>query len=185
MSDTPVFDRTDVWVSHKEGSPGLSFDVDFDARVVEPKSYNDSSLSNAVSEVILGLQNGDVPPDQLNLLRSSIPPLTPEEEKEGAGYSAQFDLAREITSQLQICKALKSEVFHVNGSLRSGYELKDAKYVLSTVDRMIGTLMRQHEKLVNFARVQKIEQAVTDAISELPDEAKETFIRLLEEKLSS
>lgn len=168
----------------------MSWDSDFDPTIqTKParpefyshKNFDETSLGKAVSEVILGLDEGLIPKEQLQALQAALPLVT-EDDLE---YGAKFNMLQEINQQMNIIKGLRKEVFTASGRLKTGVDLKDAKYVLQANDGMLKTMMAQHEKLVNMERFQKIETAVHKALDKLPAAEREVFLeeltRILEE----
>ncbi len=140
------------------------------------KNFEETSLGNAVSEVINGLQENLIPKHLLEELQAAIPfPMDDPTDE----YGVRFNMLREINQQMNIIKGLRSEVFTPAGRLKPGMEFKDAKYVLQANDGMLKTMMQQHEKLVNMERFQKIETAVHQALDRLPQEQREVFLQEL------
>jgi hypothetical protein len=145
------------------------------------KNFDETKLGQAVSEVLIGLEENLLPPQHLQMLQAAIPYVDPGDGE----YGVRFNMLREINQQMNIIKGLRSEVFTPTGKLKPGIEFKDAKYVLQANDGMLKTMMAQHEKLVNMERFQKIETAVHQALDRLPQESRELFLEELTRILGS
>lgn len=98
-------------------------------------------------------------------------------------YDADFDIASEISQQLQMVKALREKIM-VKGDLVAGVTVTEAQKVVTTCGSVISNLMRNHEKIQSMERHRAMEAAVVDALKELDnDELTETYFTLLRDKL--
>jgi|GEM_PF-7039622 len=136
------------------------------------KFFDETSLGQAVTEVILGLQNNMVPKTHVQQLAMNLP-LTSKDDQE---FGVTFSLLAEINQQMTIIKGLRNQVFTPAGQIRPDFDFKDAKYVLQANDQMLKTLMQKHKELVNTERFQKIEAAVHTAIDKLMPTQRDLFV---------
>ena len=139
------------------------------------KFFDETSLGQAVTEVILGLQNNMVPKTHVQQLAMNLP-LTTQDDQE---FGVTFSLLAEINQQMTIIKGLRNQVFTPAGQIRGDFDFKDAKYVLQANDQMLKTLMQKHKELVNTERFQKIEAAVHTAIDKLMPAQRDLFVKEL------
>jgi len=158
-------------------NPAEDMDLGVRSRPKNPGFYNENlfaetSLGQAVTEVILGLQNNMIPEAYVRELAMHLPKL----DKDDQEFGVTFNLINEINQQMTLIKGLRSQVFTATGVIREGYEFKDAKYVLQANDQMLKTLMQKHKELVNVERFQKIEAAVHAALDKLEPEQQEIFV---------
>lgn len=210
MGDRPVFDNTDFGYglnkpqAEKPGrlqmpspaageereslDPAEGYDLNVrqtpgDPSTYKPAIFDETSLGMAITEVLNGLQNGLIPDPYIRQLSMNMP-----EVDENGDFGVTFSLINEINQQLNIIRGLRNSVFTPSGTLRSGVEFKDAKYVIQANDGMIKTLMGKMKELVNIDRFQKIEAAVHEAIEQLEPEQREIFhaelVRLIGEEES-
>lgn len=99
-------------------------------------------------------------------------------------YGAEFNFKSEIESQLAAVKALRAKVMGPNGQLLEGVSTREAKEVIAASSTLITTLMRHHEKILNFERLRVLEEAVKAAVQTLPESAREAFFTEMEKRLA-
>lgn len=161
-------------------NPAEDMDIEVRTRPDNPAFYNEkffdeTSLGQAVSEVILGLQNDMIPKTHVQQLAMNLPIIDKDEQE----FGVTFSLLAEINQQMTIIKGLRNQVFTPAGQIRPEFEFKDAKYVLQANDQMLKTLMQKHKELVNTERFQKIEAAVHTAIDKLLPAQRDLFVKEL------
>lgn len=161
-------------------NPAEDMDLQVRSKPENPAFYSDkffdeTSLGQAVTEVILGLQNNMVPKAHVQQLAMNLPPTTQDDQE----FGVTFSLIAEINQQMTIIKGLRNQVFTPTGQIRSDFDFKDAKYVLQANDQMLKTLMQKHKELVNTERFQKIEAAVHTAIDKLMPAQRDLFVQEL------
>lgn len=100
-----------------------------------------------------------------------------------ADYGADFDFTVEIGAQIAAVKAMRSKVMSANGTLKDAVSTREAKEVLSASTTLLTTLMKHHDKIVNFDRQRALEEAVKAAVQTLPENARDAFFAELERRL--
>lgn len=104
-------------------------------------------------------------------------------------YGAGFSLAQEINMQLKAVRALRSSVMYDDGRPKEEVDPRDIKDAITAANSMIGTLMKQHEKVMSMERNRAVESATIDALQELKNEhgvdILETYMKILESKLEN
>ncbi|WP_422451867.1 hypothetical protein [Endozoicomonas sp. ALC066] len=117
-------------------------------------------------------------------VESDLP--APEQDNE---YGAGFSLAQEINMQLKAVRALRSSVMYDSGRPKEDVDPRDLKDAITAANSMIGTLMKQHEKVMSMERNRAVESATVEALQELKEEhgmdAVETYLSILERKLET
>ena len=98
-------------------------------------------------------------------------------------YGADFDMKEIIQEQLQLVRAMRNSVLTEEGHRLPGVTARDLKEVVSASTTLTTTLMKSHEKIMNYDRQRAIEEATVAAIRKLPEEAQGAFFTVLEEKL--
>jgi hypothetical protein len=100
-------------------------------------------------------------------------------------YGADFNFKVEIEAQLAAVKALRAKVMGPGGLLLDGVSTREAKEVIGASSTLITTLMRHHEKIMNFERLRALEEAVKAAVQTLPEGAREAFFAEMERRLAT
>ena len=148
--------------------------------------YEGSFTQEAAYEVANATKNGKLPVDDAQYLLKLLQRHYGEADRpvnQVTPYGVGFDLMSEIEEQLEIVRAMKNQVFTFSGSVKPGVEFKDAKAVMDSNHKMIGTLMTHMKELVNMRALQEIEEATHKAIETLPAEYAEKFHNELEKRL--
>lgn len=148
--------------------------------------YEGSFTQEAAYEVANATKNGKLPIDDAQYLLKLLQRHYGESNlpaNQGTPYGVGFDLMSEIEEQLEIVRAMKNQVFTFSGSVKPGIDFKDAKAVMDSNHKMIGTLMTHMKELVNMRALQEIEEATHKAIETLPAEYAEKFHSELEKRL--
>lgn len=102
---------------------------------------------------------------------------------EREAYGAGFNMMTEVTDQIVALRALRTRVLTDTGLVRAGVTARELKEVVAASNSMLQTLMKTHERIVNYDRMRAIEEATIEAIKELPDEVKQQFFAKLEQLL--
>lgn len=104
-------------------------------------------------------------------------------------YGAGFNLSQEINMQLKAVRALRSSVMYEDGRPKEEVDPRDIKDAITAANTMIGTLMKQHEKVMSMERNRAVESATIEALQELKNEhgmdMVETYMKILEGKLEN
>lgn len=148
--------------------------------------YEGSYTQEAAYEVANAVKNGKLPVDDAQYLLKLLQRHYGEPDKpinQQTPYGVGFDLMSEIEEQLEIVRAMKNQVFTFSGSVKPGVEFRDAKAVMDSNHKMIGTLMTHMKELVNMRALQEIEEATHKAIETLPPEFAEMFYQELAKRL--
>lgn len=103
----------------------------------------------------------------------------------GEAYGADFDVSAEIGEQLTLVRAMRARLINSDGQLNERFSAKEAKEIMGASNALNQTLMKFQAQITNFQRLIKVENAVKAALSTLPREAQETYLRVLEEQLQS
>jgi hypothetical protein len=99
-------------------------------------------------------------------------------------YGAEFDINEEVQMQIMAVRAMRDSIMP-GGRMRVGVPAREMKEVVTASSTLLNTLLRTHEKILNYDRQRAIEEATIEAISTLPDENKELFFKALGENLSA
>ena len=148
--------------------------------------YEGSYTQEAAYEVANAIKNGKLPVDDAQYLLKLLQRHYGEPDKPvnpQTPYGVGFDLMSEIEEQLEIVRAMKNQVFTFSGSVKPGVEFRDAKAVMDSNHKMIGTLMTHMKELVNMRALQEIEEATHKAIETLPPQFAEMFYQELAKRL--
>lgn len=148
--------------------------------------YEGSYTQEAAYEVANAIKNGKLPVDDAQYLLKLLQRHYGEPDKpvkQQTPYGVGFDLMSEIEEQLEIVRAMKNQVFTFSGSVKPGVEFKDAKAVMDSNHKMIGTLMTHMKELVNMRALQEIEEATHKAIETLPAQFADMFYQELAKRL--
>lgn len=99
-------------------------------------------------------------------------------------YNASFNLREEVQAQIMAVRALRNSVMP-GGRVSPGMHAREIKEMISASSTLLNTLLKTHGQILSLERSRCIEEAVTEAIKTLPDEARESFLSLLETNLSA
>lgn len=99
-------------------------------------------------------------------------------------YDANFDMMGEVESQIRAVHAMRNAIMP-GGVVRAGTPAREIKEVVTASSTLLTTLMKMHEKVMSFDRSRAIEEAVSDTVSTLDQEAQDRFFALLKENLSA
>lgn len=103
----------------------------------------------------------------------------------GESYGADFDVSAEIGEQITLVRAMRARLINSDGQLNERFSAKEAKEIMGASNALNQTLMKFQAQITNFQRLIKVENAVKAALSTLPREAQEEYLRVLEEQLQS
>jgi len=100
-------------------------------------------------------------------------------------YGADFDLAAEVEAQIVAVRAMRDSVILPGGRVKAGTPSRELKEVVTASNTLLQTLMKTHERVLNFDRQRALEAATVAAVEGLPEEARATFFDALEQELSA
>lgn len=100
-------------------------------------------------------------------------------------YGADFDLTQEVEAQIRAVRAMRESVITKEGKVKSGVGARDLKEVVTASNTLLQTLMKTHEKVLNYDRQRALEEATVAAVETLGDEEKTRFFTVLEARLES
>lgn len=103
----------------------------------------------------------------------------------GASYGADFDVSAEIGEQIALTRAMRARLISEEGKLNEHFSAKEAKEIMGASNALNQTLMKFQAQITNFQRLIKVENAVKAALSTLPREAQELYLKVLEEQLQA
>lgn len=103
----------------------------------------------------------------------------------GDAYGADFDVSAEIGEQITLVRAMRARLINSDGQLNERFSAKEAKEIMGASNALNQTLMKFQAQITNFQRLIKVENAVKAALSTLPREAQEVYLRVLEEQLQA
>ena len=99
------------------------------------------------------------------------------------GYGAEFDFKAEIDSQIRAVKAMRNSVLTESGAIKAGMGARDIKEVVTASNTLLQTLLKTHDKIINYERMRAVEKATIEVVQTLEDSAQATFFTRLEEEL--
>lgn len=99
-------------------------------------------------------------------------------------YGANFDFTEEITAQIQAVRAMRRSVLSESGRMAEGVSARELKEVVSASSTLLQTLLKTHEKVMNFSRQHAIEKAVTSVVRTLDGPDQASFFMALETELA-
>lgn len=117
--------------------------------------------------------------EQLSDLHTILSHYLPQDN----GYGANFDFKREISAQLSAVRAMRAKVMTSTGQIKENIPTREVKEALSAANTLTASLMKNHEKIMNFDRQRALEQATIAAIEAMSDEIKEIFFNDLNARL--
>ena len=135
------------------------------------------SLDNEVAMIVNS--PGLLTDEQLSDLHAILEHYLPQAN----GYGASFDFKREISAQLNAVRALRDKVMTTTGQIKEGISTREVKEVLAAANTLTASLMKNHEKIMNFDRQRALEQATISAIEAMDDNIKEVFFNDLNARL--
>ena len=86
------------------------------------------------------------------------------------------DFVTELSEQLEMVKTLRSAI--------DGDDPRQIKDLVSASTTLFSMITKLNEDILNQQRIRKIENATVEAIKSLPEEAREAFYMVLEERFS-
>jgi len=117
--------------------------------------------------------------EQLDNLHTILSEYLPSSVK----YGADFDFNHEIEAQIVAVRAMRARVMTPGGQLKVDIPIREAKETLAAGTTLLQTLMKNHEKVMNFNRQRAIEEATIQAIRNLPQENQDQFFASLKDLL--
>ena len=111
--------------------------------------------------------------------------LAPRFAGEGVDYGADFDLRDEVEAQIVAVRAMRGSVMLPGGKIKPGVAARELKEVVTASNTLLQTLMKTHEKVLNYDRQRALEAATVAAVENLPDENKKAFFAALETELEN
>jgi len=90
-------------------------------------------------------------------------------ESGASNTAVSFDLKEEVHQQVMLLKALRKDLFFVNGAPRPDTESAEIKGCLSSSIQLLNILQKFEEALKTDDDVRRIERAVEDAIEVIAD----------------
>lgn len=136
-------------------------------------NFYDTELYQHYVKVLEGID--DIPINYLQAIYEKLP----EELIETENFDEKFSLREELNIQMTLVRGLRKAIFNAKGEIRQGYDLDDAKQVLTASKDLVRILQTSQRELVNQDRMQAIELAFTDTIMELPQELRESYVEKL------
>lgn len=140
-----------------------------------PPEYN---LQPLLEELVL--HRSFISEDQAHMLLDLATPLLPDT----VTYGADFDFTAEITAQIQAVRAMRRSVMSDSGHVLEQVSARELKEVVSASSTLLQTLLKTHEKVMNFSRLRAVEKAVTGLILTLEKDQQKVFFEALETELS-
>lgn len=98
-------------------------------------------------------------------------------------YGADFDLAGEVGAQIRAVRAMRRLVMTDDGVVVPGTPAREVKETVTASNTLLNTLLKTHEKVLNFNRLRAIETATSAALEDLDESAKTVFFQRLEKEL--
>jgi len=111
--------------------------------------------------------------------------LTPRFTENSVTYGADFDLVAEVEAQILAVRAMRDSVILPGGRVKNGVPARELKEVVTASNTLLQTLMKTHERVLNYDRQRALEAATVAAVEGLPEEAKQAFFSALEKELSA
>lgn len=111
--------------------------------------------------------------------------LAPRFQDDSAEYGAHFDMAAEVSAQIKAVRAMRRSVMTDAGTVQPGVAARELKEVVSASNTLLQTLLKTHERLLNFDRQRALEAATVTAVETLPEENQQTFFKALEAELEA
>lgn len=137
-----------------------------------------SALGTAFNTVMTAVEQKKIPDYELRKLLDVLP-----NRQDTQDFGANFDLAEEITFQLQALTAVRENIFSQDGRIRDGKTIKDAKEFLTSSTSLLQLLQKSRNELINADRMQAMEEAIIETLNEQTDEIKEAFMSKFESRL--
>lgn len=149
-------------------------DEDFIIDTAPNSKFHDTPLYHSVVNLLENIEF--VPENYLKLIADKLP----EEILEPEAIDEKFSVRDELALQMTLVRGLRTTIFDKSGKLRDGYDLDDAKQVLTASKELIKIIQTSQKELINQDRIQAIELAFTDTIMEMPEENREGYLQKLE-----
>lgn len=100
-------------------------------------------------------------------------------------YGADFDLAAEVSHQLTAIRAMRRKVMTDSGLPMDDVTARDLKEVATASNTLLGTLLKAHEKIMNFERLRAVEKAVVTTLKTLPQDIQDMYLERLDTELQA
>jgi hypothetical protein len=100
-------------------------------------------------------------------------------------YDADFDLRGEVEAQIRAVRAMRDSVILPGGAIRPGVASRELKEVVTASNTLLQTLMKTHEKVLNYDRQRSLEAATVAAVQSLSPSQRETFFETREAELEN
>lgn len=117
---------------------------------------------------------------QLNVLMTALEPRLRENQVE---YGAEFDIMQEISSMIQMVRAMRKHVLNESGSVKEGIDTRALKEVISASNTLAQMLIKSQNQILSADRQRAMEAALRDAIMTLDKERQDVFFETLENLL--
>lgn len=146
---------------------------------VRTASNGTSPFHDAIDIIGEGLKSKLLKPEELQTLVDLLPP----EILQADALNTDFDMMEELGAQRNLVNALRLQVMNPSGrGIRSGISVSEAKSVLDAC-RNFGEVIRKNmESVVNLRRVQALEAAIMETVSDHGEEFKREFVAELEKQ---
>lgn len=143
----------------------------------------DPDLFDAVETIIAALKNDMLPEDvQLKIVESMSPGMRRSIVSKMAGLNASVLMT--FKDQISLVDTVLRRIITPDGSLiETGKDLQiSVKEAMNMSLKVVGMLTRDLPKVLNTARVQRLEQALLAVVDTLPSDKQDEVLALLEKE---
>lgn len=139
--------------------------------ITKPTSKHLPHLPAAASDLISALETVRLRESDIARIRLLLP-------------SNKLDIHEEIQRQNDIINSMKSRILNEDSTLMKDAGPKDISALISSFNSFLNLYLRSMEKLDKDRQMQEIENAVSDAIKDMPDEIQKQYLEKLEKRLN-